>query len=368
MERVISIPISSMSLTPLKILESFESTMEKVFEEKPYLLDYAKAIDAKSTVTFDHSVKVALMTYSALSKDSDFSKEDVEKYTAAAFAHDVGKLSTPDEILHAGKDVNLAMEKYNETESKLAILMRHSIDGIEVAKQFGFTKEECAAGITHHVKDAALEAGIEGDFQGATDSRKDWVVSFGDGYVESLLKENLEWMKDKDVKAFETISFSDVIEALRDNKRQYKEGKSWDATIAICKLDADNQRMNPKYMDVVSSESYHNETDFLMSAGSPQRMRELVAEKTKDRESSFIFSKTKVNEILQDPSLGVMFVKDVNGSPNIDLGNGQILDIGKKEILSFEDVSLRNIEKNHDEPHISFDANDSQDEVGEDRD
>ena len=354
MNRVISIPVTEMSLTPLKVLESFESTMDKLFDEKPYLMDYAKAIDAKSTVTFDHSVNVALMTYSTLSKDPEYSKEDVEKYTAAAFVHDVGKLTTPDEILHAGKNVNLRTEKYNEKESKLAVLMRHSIDGIEVAKQFGFTKEECAAGITHHIKDASLEAGLEGDFQGATDSREDWITSFGDGYVESLLIENLGWIKDKDIRAFEAISFSDVVEALKDSKRQYKEYKSWDETVAICKLDVNNQRMNPKYMDVVSSESYQNEMDFLMSAGSPQRMRELVAEKTKDRESTYVFSNTKVNEILKDPSLGVMFVKDVNESPNIDLGNGQILDIGKKEILSFEDVSVRNIEKNHDGVNFLF--------------
>lgn len=360
MEPSIVIPIQAMNLAPLKILESFEETMDKLFDEKPYLLDYAKAIDAKSTVTFDHSVKVALMTYSELSEDSEFNEEDIEKYTAAAFTHDVGKLSTPDEILHAGKEINLALEKFNNNESKLAILMRHSIDGINIAKQYGFSKEECAACISHHVKDISLEAGVEGDFKDATNSRKDWITSFGEGYVESLLKENLSWVDDKDIRALETISFSDVVEALRDNTRQYKDSKSWEMTAMICGFDTDNKRMNPRYIDIVSSEEYQKETDFFMLSGSPQRMRELIAEKLQGRESSYVLSTTKVDEILHNPELGAMFVKNIEGSANIDLGNGQIMDIGKKEVLSYKDSSVKPVENNLNSNALLLETNDTQ--------
>lgn len=360
MKQTIAMPVQAMNLAPLKILESFEETMDKLFDEKPYLMDYAKAIDAKSTVAFDHSVKVALMTYSELSENSEFNEKDIERYTAAAFAHDVGKLSTPDEILHAGREVNLALEKFNNKESKLAVLMRHSIDGISIAKQYGFSKEECAACISHHVKDISLEAGLEGDFKGATDSRKDWITSFGEGYVESLLKENLSWADDKDIKALETISFSDVVEALRDDTRQYKDSKSWETTAMICGFDTDNQRMNPRYIDVVSSEEYQKETDFFMLSGSPQRMRELVAAKSQGRESSYVLSTTKVNEIINNPELGAMFVKDVDGSANIDLGNGQIIDIGKKEVLSYKDAFVKPVENNFSSNIFLSETNDVQ--------
>lgn len=355
-QMVIKLPVNSMSLTPIKMLESFESTMEKIFEEKPYLADYAKAIDAKSTVTFNHSINVALLTYVELNKDSNFTQEDIKKYTAAAFAHDVGKLTTPDEILHAGKEVDM-QQKYNGKESKIDIMMRHSIDGYDVAKAYGFNKEEIAAGITHHIADSALEAGQDGNYKGATESRRSWNLSYGEGYIESILKDELSWATDKDIKALEVISFTDVIESLRDKSRPYKLQNEWNeinadgkqSVVDVVDFDTKSKKMNPIFADNVMSQEFRDNTDFYISAGSPQRMREFIAEKTNDKESMYVFSATKVNDILANPEVGIMFVKDINGQTSIDLGHGQILDIGKKEILSFEEVSLKNTDiKNSD--------------------
>lgn len=81
--------INSKETTPFKRMEDFEDLMEEIFEEKSYLLEYARLLDAKSTVTFHHSVNVALMTYSELKKDTKLglTNEDIKKYVAGVFCH-----------------------------------------------------------------------------------------------------------------------------------------------------------------------------------------------------------------------------------------------------------------------------------------
>ncbi|WP_133182127.1 HD-GYP domain-containing protein [Shewanella decolorationis] len=78
----------------------------------------ARIVDAKSPFTFHHSDKVALLA-KLLAKDCGLSEEDVELLYVAGLLHDVGKLKTPDLLLH--KEGKLTKEEYS-------IVKRHTVD------------------------------------------------------------------------------------------------------------------------------------------------------------------------------------------------------------------------------------------------
>lgn len=194
-----------------------------------YVTDYLKTLDAKSTETFNHSVNVAAHVYNEMShwKDEDgkavFTRNEVLAYTRAALLHDVGKLSTDIDVLHSNS--SLKGKKGNPDGWKL--IMRHSIDGLGVAKQMGFEKEDIFISLAHHVDSTALSAGPAGGFAGATLSRGTWEEQYGEGGVEKILMENCSWVEEKDILAAKIVHFCDVVEALRSTERRYQLQHDW---------------------------------------------------------------------------------------------------------------------------------------------
>lgn len=86
----------------------------------------ARIVDAKSPFTFHHSDKVALLA-KLVAKDCGVLDTDTELLFVAGLLHDVGKLKTPDLLLH--KDGKLTKEEYS-------IIKRHTVDTDHTLKSF----------------------------------------------------------------------------------------------------------------------------------------------------------------------------------------------------------------------------------------
>ncbi|ASK70115.1 hydrolase [Shewanella bicestrii] len=86
----------------------------------------ARIVDAKSPFTFHHSDKVALLA-KLVAKDCGISDTDAELLYVAGLLHDVGKLKTPDLLLH--KEGKLTREEYS-------IMKRHTVDTDHTLKSF----------------------------------------------------------------------------------------------------------------------------------------------------------------------------------------------------------------------------------------
>lgn len=220
----------------LKLGKSFENALLTIINGawnhdtgKNYVTDYLKALDAKSTETFNHSVNVAAHVYNEMTSwknengEPMFTRGEVLSYTRAALLHDVGKLTTDIDVLHS--NASLRGEKGNPEAWK--IMMGHSIDGLKLAKQMGFEKEDIFISLAHHVDSTSLDAGPSGGFANATISRGPWEAMYGEGGVEKMLMENCSWVGEKDILAAKIVHFCDVVEAVRSNERRYQLQHDW---------------------------------------------------------------------------------------------------------------------------------------------
>lgn len=221
-----------------KFEDSFKEAMSAILEDsfdvatgKNYVSDYLKALDAKSTETFDHSVNVATHVFNMMSnwrkKDGTFafSRQEILAYTRAALLHDVGKLGTDIDVLHSNDNLRGGGKKDAWKE-----MMRHSIDGLELAKKMGFRREDIFISLSHHVNATSIEAGPSKGFENATLSRPIWLELYGEGSIEALLMENCSWIGGNDKLAAKITHFVDVVEALRSTERRYFLQHDWDVS------------------------------------------------------------------------------------------------------------------------------------------
>ncbi|WP_104047190.1 HD-GYP domain-containing protein [Vibrio jasicida] len=99
----------------------------------------ARIVDAKSSFTYQHSQKVAeLSRY--LAKKMGLDEHDQEMIYIAGLVHDIGKLKTPDEILH--KEGPLNQQEYTR-------IKRHTID-TELALHKVFPNAKIAEWASNH--------------------------------------------------------------------------------------------------------------------------------------------------------------------------------------------------------------------------
>lgn len=323
----------------LKEFFVFEKTMSKIFDIFPNVLEYAKTLDSYSTSTFNHSVNVALHFHNIIVKDSSLSEREILEWTAAAFVHDAGKLTTPLDILHS--KINYKNESISQEDRFVARtkMMRHSIDGLEVAEAYNFNKKMLFAVIGHHIDAKAIDNGPEENFFGATFSRDTWEKSFGKDYVEKMLQENCKWVTKKDRQMLKTLSIIDTVEAMRSFERMYnnKEPKKWEMILRFNKEDAANGKLDPSLVEsITKSHLFQKSFDELQSYNSPQRIRHLVFEKGKD--IPYVLSADKINEIMENPSCGEPFFKFEKEKAIfvIDVGDGRMLSLPlQKEVPNF---------------------------------
>jgi putative nucleotidyltransferase with HDIG domain len=100
---------------------------------------FSLAVEAKDVYTQGHSKRVALYSM-ILVKHGAYKDIDTEELELTALIHDIGKISTPDAVLM--KNGKLTQEEYE-------IMKQHPIDGMELAKSFGYS-ERVLRGILHH--------------------------------------------------------------------------------------------------------------------------------------------------------------------------------------------------------------------------
>lgn len=363
-DKKIQIPISTHMGTPLDIASDFDELLKEIINERPNVAEYLKTLDSQSTVTFNHSVNVALLTYYKMASDNEFTKNDIKNYVSAALVHDAGKLTTPQDILHSKVDYRTLKnpEDKVKADEEVKIMMRHSIDGYDVAKTYGFNKEERASCITHHIDSKVLENGLYNkDFTGATNSRWSWKITYEKDYIENLLSYELNWIKQKDVNALEIISFCDVVEATRSTERSYRgSSKEWGdivpktfdgipQTVSEIMLDNVNKsKMNENFLDDIYNDSFRRHVDFFQSCGAPQRARELVNEVT--RNVPYVLSNDKINEVLNNPELGLMFYAEKDTDKGkifvLDVGDGREIEVQSKIVPDFEMSEI--VEENND--------------------
>lgn len=86
----------------------------------------ARIVDAKSSFTYQHSEKVALLS-KMLAKELQFDEQDQDLIYVAGLMHDIGKLRTPDEILNKGD--KLDREEYTR-------IRRHTVDTEHTLRSF----------------------------------------------------------------------------------------------------------------------------------------------------------------------------------------------------------------------------------------
>lgn len=298
-----------------RLRDEFLKTIENIFKKHKNVADYLKEIAGKSTVTFNHSVNVAFHVFEMLRKDKNFlfTKEEIERWTEAALVHDVGKLNTPNSILHAPQKLS---------DAEYSTMMRHSIEGYNYGKnEYKFEKEDIAAIIGHHIDAKYLDGGVERNFEGASKSRPQWKFEFPEErYIENLLTENLSWMREKDIYALETISFCDVVEALRSEERQYHNNEKHDWTIPkpnnvsikqvvqIWDIDTtEKEAISKKFDGIVLDKRYQKQFDSMQQMNMPTTVRNMVSEIAKDKKVRV--SKDTMKEIKQHPELGTIFTE-----------------------------------------------------------
>lgn len=98
------------------------------------------AIEARDPYTFGHSTRVARLSL-LLGEKMDLSDEQLRDLELACLFHDVGKIRTPDNILH--KDDSL-------TEQEHLKLKRHPEDGADILKLADSLQKHIPAVLYHH--------------------------------------------------------------------------------------------------------------------------------------------------------------------------------------------------------------------------
>ncbi|MDM5318288.1 HD-GYP domain-containing protein [Fictibacillus sp. b24] len=100
---------------------------------------FSLAVEAKDVYTQGHSKRVALYSM-ILAKHGSFKEVDLNELELTALIHDIGKISTPDAVL---------MKNGKLTEEEYEIMKKHPVDGMLLARSFGYS-ERVLTGILHH--------------------------------------------------------------------------------------------------------------------------------------------------------------------------------------------------------------------------
>ena len=288
------------------ITDRFEETVKRALKKYPDALNLITALDAKSSVTFKHSVTVALEFY--FQAAGKMSGEELESWTLGALLHDIGKLRTPVSVLHADKPL-----EGGEVEE----MMAHSIQSYECLQGADVPREVFAAAIGHHMVSSALHR--EG-FEGAEYSKGTWKNTFEEGYIRSVIEKSMSWMTERDVDHLDTIALTDVCEALRSSVRSYKQELHWGSKDELGTVDyfinsdALAGKLNPAVAENIHEFGFQRMFDVFMNLGMETRVREMISKMGLER--SFELSNDKMAEIIHNPALGIEFavpVVDDNG-------------------------------------------------------
>ena len=151
----------------------------------------AKLVDAKSSFTFQHSLKVGQLT-EYLAKQLGYSQTTQRKLYLAGLVHDIGKLQTPRDVLHKPGSL---------TDEEFCCIKRHATDTRFSLQELFHSPQICEWASNHH-------------------ERLD-----GSGYPLGKTAEQLD-------QPSRIVAVVDVFQALSQS-RPYRDGMSLEQTMAI---------------------------------------------------------------------------------------------------------------------------------------
>lgn len=105
-----------------------EPTFSLISNEMSSLMEVVKLVEKKDRYTYMHSDRVANYAVK-IAKKMKLNLEQLENLSQAAYLHDIGKISVPEEILN--KPSRLSEEEFE-------IIKKHPIDGAEMVKNTYF--------------------------------------------------------------------------------------------------------------------------------------------------------------------------------------------------------------------------------------
>lgn len=170
---------------------------------------FAKIVDAKSSFTFQHSLKVAQLAR-FIAKDLGYSPKVQKMLYLAGLVHDIGKIHTPDSILH--KPGKLNFEEYN-------CIKRHATDTRYILKNIFRSTRVLEWASNHH-------------------ERLD-----GSGYPLGKTAEQLD-------KPSRIIAVSDVFQALTQY-RPYRSGVSLDQALETVRALVANNELDKEAFECI---------------------------------------------------------------------------------------------------------------------
>lgn len=105
-----------------------EPTFSLISNEMSSLMEVVKLVEKKDRYTYMHSDRVA--NYAAkIAKKMKLNLVQLENLSQAAYLHDIGKISVPEEILNKTSRL---------TDEEFAIIKKHPVDGAEMVKNTYF--------------------------------------------------------------------------------------------------------------------------------------------------------------------------------------------------------------------------------------
>ena len=286
------------------VLREFMDFFGRMSERKAYdTVSILKELDARSSCTFEHSVNVAVMVMRYLKDTALYTDEEVDRWTLGALVHDAGKLHIPMYILH-GSVFELM------TSREKCIMMSHSFEGRDIIKNTALPKEALASAICHHISAKSLEQG----FANADTDRPEWKELYGEQGVQRMLMAEVPWICNNTlaIKAVETITACDIVEALRSKNRSYKSEKKWSGLFQTDWIVNKNIKKGIADEDIalrLLSPDYREFIDQLQESGITSAVRELFRKEYSMIDVQ-IQSQDKIHEILENAERGRAFVKN----------------------------------------------------------
>lgn len=175
----------------------------------------ANVVDAKSSFTFKHSLKVGQLS-EYLGKQLGYSYTTQRKLYLAGLVHDIGKLQTPREILH--KPGALTPEEY-------CCIKRHATDSRFALHELFSSPQICEWASNHH-------------------ERLD-----GSGYPMGKTAEQLD-------KPSRIVAVVDVFQALTQS-RPYRPGMSLEQTLAILDDHVQNHKLDAEVFNCLKKHAQY---------------------------------------------------------------------------------------------------------------
>lgn len=266
------------------------------------LFSLLKKMDARSSVSFNHSVLVAVFLMERLQSSNLYTEDEITRWVEGALIHDAGKMIIPLYILHGGALSTM-------TDSEKSIMMMHSFMGKDIIENTCLPKECMASALCHHLKYECME----NRFKKAEEGRPEWKNFFNKGELTNFLKETVGWVLDdkKAIFAIENLTYCDILEAMKNKSRSYKGGGHWLGPFNICSVINEGvcsgQLKEEITADTFKTE-YWNFVELTARSDMDNYVRAFIKDNYDDKDV-YVQSEDKVADILQDKEKGRLFME-----------------------------------------------------------